>query len=411
MKVVQINTFFRTGGSTGKIVYELKEASQKIGYDAFVAYGYGYNPKMEHDIYRIENKFELTLSKLKTRLLAKHGFYNIRETKRLIKWLEEVNPDVIHMHNLHNHYLNVELLFEYIKKRKIPVVWTLHDCWSFTGWCAYFDYTNCDRWKTLCKNCPNKHEYPFTWFFDRSSLNYIKKKHIFNGVENLTIVTPSKWLSNLVKQSYLQNYKVRVIQNGVDLDIFKPTDSDFRKKYDIGNKIIVLALAMNMSKRKGIDYILQLANKLDQEKFVLIAVGVDESQKKSFNKNIICIGRTSNQTELAAIYSAADVFINPTLEDNFPTTNLESLACGTPVVTFSTGGSPESVDSYTGEVVEKGNLEDLYEAVLRVAHKGKEFYRDNCIKKVERYYSKEIYTQKYLELYKEIANGVGIDND
>lgn len=399
MKVLQINAVYKNGGSTGRIVYDLKGISEQLGIESYVAFGYEYQRTHDKNTYKIESIPELKFSILETRMFGRHGFYNIGSTKKLIRWISAIKPDLIHLHNLHCHYMNVDILFNYIKEQKIPVVWTLHDCWSFTGWCAHFDYAGCEKWKTHCDKCELKHSYPFTWFFDRSSELYDKKKKAFCGVDNLTIVTPSQWLANKVKDSYLRNYPVRVINNGIDLNIFKPTNSSFRKDYNLEGQKIVLAIANGFTKNKGIDFILKLPENLPATYTVMI-VGANPAQCKGFNG--IVIERTNDTRELAKIYSAADVFINPTLEDTFPTTNLESLACGTPVITYQTGGSPESIITYTGIVVEKGNEKEFIHAILDIVKDDTISYacRNHALQSFDK---KERYND-YINLYKTIIN-------
>ena len=328
MKILQLNTVYKNGGSTGRIVYDLQRIHEQSGIDSYVAYGFNTNNEAIKNTICLQSFLRRKWNILKCRLFARHGFYNVTETKRLIRYMNEVKPDVIHLHNIHNHYVNVEMLFEYIKKHEIPVVWTLHDCWPFTGWCAYFDYAQCDKWKTGCHHCPSKHDYPFTWFFDRSESNYLKKKVVFCGVKNLTLVTPSRWLADLTRESFLKEYPVEVIYNGADTDVFHPLETDLKNRLGIAGKKMILAIAAKLAKRKGAEYLLQIPAKLRDDE-VLVMLGLTEGQVLSLPKEK-CIGvtYTNSVQELAEYYSAADVFINPTLEDNFPTTNIEALACG-----------------------------------------------------------------------------------
>lgn len=400
MKILQINTVYKTGGSTGRIVYDLQQISQE-NMESYVAFGYGKGFYHGKNIFKIESILELKINILKTRLFAHHGFYNQIQTKRLLNYINEIKPDIIHLHNLHNHYVNVKMLFDYIKFNNTPIIWTLHDCWSFTGWCAYFDFIDCDRWKRGCANCPNKREYPYTWFFDRSRKNYAEKKACFQNVQNLMIVTPSNWLDGLVKQSFLSEYPIQVIHNGIDLSVFKPMKSEFKEKYGISSKKMILAVSMGLSKRKGIAHIYKLAKMFDQEKQVIVIVGLSKKQIDFLPKGILGVPRTNSSQELAKIYSAADVFINPTLEDNYPTTNLEAIACGTPVVTYCTGGSPESVFEGCGEVVDKGNCLDFYKAVKRVLKKGKDVA--HCVEIAKLHFDKNNCFQQYIALYRKMG--------
>ena len=410
MKILQINTTYKNGGSTGRIVYDLRQLIRSNGDEAYVAYGYEFSALNEED-YKDTLKMcsypQLQFSKLQTRIFAHHGFYNTSETKKLLRWIDEIKPDLIHLHNIHNHYINVKLLFDYIKQHNMPVVWTLHDCWSFTGWCSHFDYARCDKWKTGCEGfCSCKHDYPFTWFSSQNAVNYKNKKRAFTGVEKMIIVTPSVWLSVLVRESFLKEYPVKVVNNGVNLSVFKPYDNTMpaRLKYGIGDKHVILALFNTFSKYKGTDYLMKLTDYLHDDE-VLVVVGIKQKEMDKLPKHH-CIGicHTDSIQELAAIYSLADVFVNPTLQDNFPTTNLEALACGTPVVTFRTGGSVESVTSETGLIVEQGDMDGLLSAIRMVIANGKAQYTQVCRQKAEREYNKDVQYGKYRELYKRILS-------
>ena len=414
MKVLQINTFYKYG-STGRIAYDLQCVQQDSEIEAFVAYGPDTSANNSNDvntnILRLQTLRRRKLNILRTRLFDHHGFYNEVETRKLIKWLDEIRPDIIHLHNIHNHYVNVKMLFDYIKQHDIPTVWTLHDCWPFTGHCAYFDFANCDKWKNGCYDCPSLKDYPPTWCFDRTRRNYRDKKTVFTGVRNLTLVTPSEWLARLTRESFLKEYPVAVINNGVDVNIFGPTESDIKKERGIERKKIILATAGN-SKRKGTEFLKKILDFLT-DKEMLVWIGIDEASVGVNNKHLITISYTNSREEMAALYSMADCFINSTLEDNFPTVNIEALACGTPIVTFNTGGSIEAVlddeiinkeggIQYTsvGAVVEKGNIDDLLVAVRKVINFGKQYYLNNCVQKAKKKYDKVKQYQKYIDLYK-----------
>ena len=367
--------------------------------DAYAAYGYETGAPYTKNTLCLQSTIQRKLNIIRTRLFDHHGFYNEAETRKLKKWMDEIKPDIIHLHNIHNHYVNVKMLFEYIKLHDIPVVWTLHDCWPFTGHCAYFDYADCDKWKVCCHDCTSLNEYPPTWFFDRTKRNYKDKKSVFTAVNNLTLVTPSEWLANLTRESFLKDYPVEVINNGVDTNVFKPTESDIKKRLGIEGKKIILAVMNIWSKRKGTEYLLKLPSMLNDNE-ILVIVGLKPQQLGLLPKEK-CLGitRTNNVEELACLYSAADVFINPTLEDNFPTTNIEALACGTPIITFDTGGSIESVTSETGLIVEKGNIDGLLNAIHNIINRGKGYYVDNCVSKSQRDYNKNTQYMKYIGLY------------
>jgi glycosyltransferase involved in cell wall biosynthesis len=354
MKILQINSVCGVG-STGRIVLDIHKILLSQGHERFIAYGRGNTRDITNTI-RIGSKFNNYMHAISTRLFDNHGFASKLATKKFIQRLQNINPDLIHIHNLHGYYLNIEILFNYLKLTKKPVIWTLHDCWAFTGHCAYFDYVGCNKWRTGCHTCPQSNEYPKSWLIDNSKRNYAKKKELINSLDNLTIISPSNWLSELVKDSYLKKFPIKVINNGIDLEKFKPTESNFRENYELKDKFIILGVANIWNARKGLKYFMELSNKIREDE-ALVIVGLTKKQSKNLPSNIVPILRTNSISELAEIYSSANVYFNPTLEDNFPTTNLESLACGTPVVTFETGGSTESVDCGSGYIVRIGNLQ------------------------------------------------------
>lgn len=405
MRVLQLNQTYRNGGSTGRIVYELLNHQLDAGLDGIVVYGYPDGEALAPRALCLQrNALRRKLNIMRTRLFDHHGFYNEAETNRILRFLDEFRPDIIHLHNIHNHYVHVGRLFQYIKEHDIPVVWTLHDCWSFTGHCAYFDYANCNKWKTVCHDCPSLKEYPPTWFLDKSTRNYHDKKAAFCGVNNMVLVTPSQWLADLVGESFMKDYPVQVINNGIDVSVFRPNGNQVKQKLGIEGKKMILAMATVFDRRKGTDFLRCLPSMLNENE-VLVLVGLSDQQQKIFTQDhCIGLGRTNSVEELAGYYSAADVFVNPTLEDNFPTTNLEALACGTPVVTFKTGGSPESIDERVGRVVAKGDLPGLLESVREVLAKGKESFSTHCIEKARKFYNKDIQYDQYIMLYKNIYN-------
>ncbi|MGG3560523.1 glycosyltransferase family 4 protein [Neobacillus rhizosphaerae] len=397
MRILQINSVCGVG-STGRIATDIHQLLIEQGHESYIGYGRGEAHNCETAI-KIGNKYDNYAHALITRTTDKHGFASKNVTKQFIKKIEELDPDVIHLHNIHGYYINIKLLFDYLKTANKPVVWTLHDCWAFTGHCAYFDYVGCDKWKVGCNNCPEKSSYPSSSFIDNSRDNYINKKDIFNGVENLKIVTPSKWLSGLVKESFLSKYPVEVINNGIDVNIFQPTKSNIRKKYNIEKEYIILGVASMWDRRKGLKYFIELSSKLNDNE-VIVLVGLSEKQKEQLPKKIIGITRTNNIKELVDIYSAADVYVNPTLEDNFPTTNLEALACGTPVITFDTGGSGEPIENNTGFVVEKGDIAALVKRINQVKNE-RNNYKTDCVKRVLDHYEKESKYRDYILLYED----------
>nr|WP_106783605.1 glycosyltransferase family 4 protein [Lysinibacillus timonensis] len=394
MKVLQINSVCGVG-STGRIATSINVLLQTNGHEGYIAYGRGTVEETDN-IFKIGNNLDNYFHVAKTRMLDLHGYGSKSSTERFIQKIEEINPDIIHLHNIHGYYINIKTLFNYLKKVNKPVIWTLHDCWAFTGHCVHFEYVNCDKWKTGCYSCPQKKEYPKSMLADNSELNYKKKKELFTSLENMTIVTPSDWLANLVQQSFLKKYPVKTINNGIDIKVFKPTQSSFREKYEIGNRFIILGVA-RWDKRKGLDYFVRLSKELNDE-YQIVIVGLTDKQLKRLPENIIGITQTNDVQELVEIYSAANVFVNTTLEDNFPTTNIEAMACGTPVITFETGGSVESIDVNTGIIVEQGNFEELVDTIMTIKNSNREF-RDACIARVKEYYISEKKYKEYINLY------------
>ena len=397
MRVLQINSVCGVG-STGRIATDIHQLLIEQGHESYIAYGRGDAINCDQAI-RIGSNLDVYYHVMKTRLFDKHGFGSSRASKAFVHKIMSINPDIIHLHNIHGYYINIEVLFDYLKEANKPVIWTLHDCWAFTGHCSHFDFVRCMKWKQGCESCPQIRAYPSSYVKDNSKSNYISKKRIFSGLSDLTIVTPSNWLANLVKESYLNEYPVKVINNGVDLNVFRPTENQFRLKYHLQDKFVILGVANNWGERKGYNSFIELSKMLsDQE--VIVMVGLTEDQSNKLPKNIIGITKTNNIHELADIYSSADVFANLTFEDNFPTTNIEALACGTPVLTFQTGGSVESVDTQCGYIVEKGNVEQALSAIIEIKNRGKSSYTNSCIERAHRLYSKKDRFMEYIQLYK-----------
>lgn len=393
MRIVEVNSF--NFGSTGRIMLGIAEVAREKGYNVWTFNPAGKSQKKNiTGNYSIGNRYERNISSKICYYIGGNGKFNIIGTKRFLSELDNIKPDIIHFHNLHSNYLNLEMLFHYIKKRRINVVWTLHDCWSFTGHCPYFDIVGCEKWKEECYACPMIHEYPATKW-DSSTKEFRRKKELFTNIEDMTIVTPSQWLANLVSESFLKDYPVRVIFNGINLSNFHPRTSNFRARYKIAkDKFIILGVAFSWGTRKGQDRFELLAKKLDN-RFQIVLVGIDEKNVNS--DNIICIPKTDNQEQLAEIYTAADVFLNPTREDNFPTVNVEALSCGLPVISYGAGGSAEAFDEQSGMIADDENIADVLNRLY-----DKPIDRENCLLR-GREFDERVKFQEYIELYEKIT--------
>lgn len=358
MKVLFINSVCGIG-STGRICTDLAQQLEAEGNEVKIAYGRkGTVPeRFQKYAIRIGTDFDCKMHAIQTRLFDTHGFGSKRATKEFLKWAEEYKPDLLWLHNLHGYYINVEMLFDWIKKHpEMQVKWTLHDCWAFTGHCSYFTMVKCEQWKHHCSYCPQTRRYPACYGKGAASQNFDRKCEAFTGVKNMTLITPSQWLADLVKQSFLKEYPVEVHYNTIDTNIFKPTPSDFRERYGLVGKKIVLGVASIWDERKGLRDFYKLATMFNDQ-YAIVLVGLSEKQIKELPKNVLGIRRTNSPQELAAIYTAADVFFNPTYEDNYPTVNLEAEACGTRVVTYDTGGCRETIRKPDSTAVLVGELE------------------------------------------------------
>lgn len=393
MKIVQINNVLNTG-STGRITEQVGEAAIKRGHTSFIAYGRD-RQKSESESYRIGGLPDLISHGVESFLFDRQGLGSRQATMQLIKWLEAIKPDAIGLHNIHGYYLNFPIFFGYLKRFNIPVVWTLHDCWSFTGHCSYFDRFDCTKWEDECNNCPMTGYYPKS-VMDNSRKNYLLKKRTFCGHPNLLLVTPSKWLRQLVGRSFLSSYPVRVINNGIDLEVFKPIEY-------AGTEKIILGVAGAWDDRKGLRDFLELRSRVPAS-WRIVLIGVTRAQQWSLPRGIEGIVRTENLDELVAWYQKATVFVNPTYSDNFPTTNVEALGCGVPVVTYETGGSPESLDGQTGQVVRQGDVEELAKAILSVVERGRQKQRVDCRKRAELLFNKTERFAEYIDTYESLVS-------
>ena len=406
-KLLQINPVIRTNTSTGRIMQEIGELAMANGWESYIAYSGGRDgiKPCKSTLMPVGGKLDVAAHGLWTRLTDRHGLASWGATRKFIKEIEALKPDVIHIHNIHGYFLNYRLLFDYLKRADIPVVWTIHDCWLYTGHCYYYSSVGCDRWKSGCGNCPQRKAFPSSWLIDRSAGNYKDKSAAFNSIKDkLTIVPVSRWIREEMSHSFLKDCRYQVIHNGIDLNVFdvQPDDKEVREKYGLGQKHIILGLASIWCKEKGWDDFVRMSEMLNEDE-VIVMVGVNEEQQKLLPPNIVAIRRTDNIRQLAELYSAAVAFVNPTWQDNYPTVNLEAIACGTPVVTYRTGGSVEAVTEKTGYIVEQGDVKGLLDAVRQIEKNDKILYTLNCRAHALANFRKEERYEDYLKLYENLT--------
>jgi glycosyltransferase involved in cell wall biosynthesis len=399
-KVLQISIEVNSG-SVGKIAEQIGEVVIEQGWKSYITYARNNNPS-KSEVIKIGNKFDLYSQVIETRIFDNHCVGSKSSTIALISKIKEIQPDIIHLHHLHGYFINVEILFRYLEESQIPIVWTFHDCWSFTGHCAYFDFVGCEKWKTQCHHCEQKNEYPKSFLFDRSRQNYIDKKRIFNSVRNLTIVSVSNWLNNVVGQSFLSAVPREVIYNGVDTELFKPNNNTLRDKYNIGNQFMILGVATTWDRRKGLDDFVQLSDKLKDNGTIIVLVGLSITQVNKLPSNIIGIQRTENQKELSGLYSSADLFMNLSVEETFGLTTAEALSCGTPALVYDATACPELVNENTGFVVKKNDISALVNVIDRVKSNGKLSYTHSCRNRAIALFNKKDCYLEYFELYKRL---------
>lgn len=364
-------------GSTGRICADIAKKLEADGHEVKIAYGRTSTVPEQYGKYavRIGSGIDVKVAGIQSRLFDNHGLASKRATKKFLQWADEYDPDLVWLHNLHGYYINYELLFHWIKSRpEMKVKWTLHDCWPFTGHCSYFTAVKCEQWKTHCSYCPQIRRYPACYGKGAASKNFERKRKAFTGVKNMTLITPSRWLADLVEQSFLKEYPVEIHYNTINTSVFKPTPSDFRERYGLVGKKIVLGVANVWDERKGLRDFYKLAQMLD-DRYAIVLVGLSEKQIKKLPQNILGIKRTNNPQELAAIYTAADLFVNPSVEETFGMTPVEAKACGTPSIVYK-GTACEEVALRDGNIIVPQNIDALYKAIVKYSPSGR---RDNQI--------------------------------
>ena len=388
-------------GSTGRITESIGLIMKRLGWDCYVVHGDRYAGETKLESMKTVSRVQEYLHALGSILFDRHGLFSSSQTRRIMEKVRDMKPDIIQLHCVHGYYINYEILFDFLHEMDVPVVWTFHDCWAFTGHCAHFDFAGCDKWKTGCYACELLKEYPRSVFIDNSKDNWLRKRKSFTSVDKLHIVAVSKWLSDIVGHSFMQKYPIEVIHNGIDLSVFKRVDNNIREQYGISSdETLVLGVATAWGKDKGLNDFVRLSQ---EPAIKVVLVGVSEEVRKLLPENIIAVNRTESQQKLAEFYSAADMLVNPTYNDSFPTVNLEALACGTPVVTYRTGGSPEAIDAETGAVVEKGDYAGLLSHIRKFAQTSyKSSYSKVCRERAEKCFDMNKQFDEYRKLYERL---------
>ena len=410
-RLLQINPVLRTNTSTGRIVQEIGEVAMAHGWESYVTYSAGRDGNISCRSQKVPvgGKVDVAFHGLQTRLFDAHGLGSAVATRRLVRQIDRLAPDVIHLHNLHGYFLNYKILFDYLARCGAPVVWTVHDCWLYTGHCYYYSAVGCDRWQSHCRVCPQRRRFPASWFIDRSFRNFEDKRAAFTAMpyDRLTIVPVSEWLRGEMARSFMGGYHYEVIPNGIDTDVFRPHDEAacraVRAKYALGDRSVLLAVASIWSPEKGLDDLVRMAGLLRPDE-VLVVVGADRRTAAKLPPQAVPVARTADVGELSALYATATALVNPTWQDNYPTVNMESIASGTPVVTYRTGGSVEAVTEGTGYVVPQGDVAGMLAQVRHIAAAGPDAFRDACRQHALAHFRKQDRYETYIRLYESIAD-------
>ena len=401
-KLLQINPVVRLNTSTGRIMKEIGEIAIAAGWESYIAYSGARDGVPQHSskLVPVGDKLDLAVHAVATRLFDAHGLASRRATKQFIRRIREIDPDIIHIHNVHGYWLNYPLFCQYLQESGKPVIWTVHDCWLYTGHCYYYSAARCGKWSTGCGHCPQKRAFPASWLFDRSARNWRDKQLAFGSLQRLTIVPVSDWIRREMSRSFLADKQFQVIHNGIDLDVFRP-EANVETQRPAGT--VILGVATLWHEEKGVRDFIDLAARLRPDEKLVLVGQMSEAQRAAFPANVQLIRRTENVAKLAALYARATAFVNPTWQDNYPTVNLEAIACGTPVVTYRTGGSVEAVTEGTGFVVEQGDVEGLLACVRELAALDRQAVAARCRAYALQHFSKQDRYQDYIRLYENLA--------
>lgn len=401
MKILMVNTVSGYG-STGSICVDIATVLEKQGHECYIAYGQGNT--VYDKTFKIGTPLENHLHNIGSRITGKQGYFTKKGTRQLIEFIKDYQPDVIHLHNLHGNYLNLELLFTYLAEIDKPVVWTLHDCWSFTGKCAHYTDVTCHKWQSHCHHCPQVEKYPPSLFLDQSEVMFADKQKWFNSIKNLTIIPVSNWLADEVKKSFLKNHVIKPIYNWVNHEVFIPSNEDVREQYGIAkNKFIILGVSAgwNISTNKLKDFI--TLSTLISEDMQIVLVGKADNQK-DIPSSIIHIPYVDGANELSKIYSMADVYVHLSTEDTFGKVIAEAMSCGTPAIVYNATACPEIVGEGCGYIVEKRDLKNINESLNIIKKKGKSWYTEKCRKHVVENFDFERNINTTIGIYKNSLN-------
>lgn len=401
MRILLINVAIGFG-STGRIVEGIGQLALSHGWDVHIAHGARYVNESTIDNFQISSKAEEILHFIESSIFDAQGMGSRFATKRFLKVIDSIRPDVVHIHNLHGCFLNYPILFSYLRTKKIPIVWTMHDCWPLTGHCVHFERTHCERWKSQCGPCPQIHDFPTSYMLDRSRRNYALKKELFTSLNRMRITTVSSWLKNVATQSYLKKFPIDVVPNGIDTSSFVKTDGDIRNRLKIGDKKLLLAVASGFEGRKGINDYVALSRILPGD-YQLLLVGANDKDCRVLPDNVIALGRTRDITELAAYYSSADALLSLSYEETFGLTIIEAMACSTPAIVYNNTAQPELITPDTGRVVPTGNIDALKDAIIEMCSVPKSEFSNACRKRAEQFDERMMY-QKYLDIYEEMLS-------
>ena len=397
-KLLQINPVIRESTSTGKIMRELGVMAISAGWESYIAYSGARDGVPQHSskLIPVGSLLDLLWHWLATRLFDAHGLASRRATRKFIERIKEIDPDIIHIHNVHGYFLNYPLLCEYLASSGKAVIWTVHDCWLYTGHCYHYASAGCSRWESGCHDCPCKRRFPSSYGLDRSERNYRLKKALFTSLPKFTLVVVSEWMKGELSRSFLSGVPCRCIHNGIDTGIFAP------KEGVESPGIKYLAVASIWLPEKGLQDLAELSGMLASDEQLIIVGKMTDSKRRSLPGKVVCIERTSDVNTLVSLYSVATALVNPTWQDNYPTVNLEAISCGTPVVTYRTGGSVESVVPETGYVVEQGDVKGLYACLQEIRSRGREEWRGRCRDYALAHFDKKLAFGEYLKLYEDV---------